>query len=144
MTTKPFIIERVFDTDKLTLWKAITEKELMKLWYFDLKEFKAEVGFTFKFIGGPKDGAQYVHLCKITEVIPLEKLVYSWNYEGYEGESHVTFEVLEIDKKTKLKLTHAGLDSFPKSNPDLAPQNFEEGWNHIINILLKNFIENNN
>ena len=143
MTTKPFYIERVFETDSYNLWRALTEKELMKLWYFDLKEFKAEVGFTFQFIGGTKEGIQYTHLCEVTEVILHKKLTYSWKYEGYEGISYVTFELIEMGKKTKLQLTHAGLESFPISNSDFALHNFEAGWNHIINTSLKEFIESN-
>lgn len=143
MTTKPFYIERVFETDNYNLWRALTEKELMKLWYFDLKEFRAEVGFTFQFISGPKDGIQYIHLCEVTEVILHKKLTYSWKYEGYEGISYVTFELIEMDKKTKLQLTHTGLESFPISNSDFALHNFEAGWNQIINTSLKEFIESN-
>ncbi|HSH18897.1 MAG TPA: hypothetical protein VLA03_00500 [Draconibacterium sp.] len=30
-------------------WKAITVKEEMKKWYFDLEEFIPEVGFEFSF-----------------------------------------------------------------------------------------------
>lgn len=43
---KPEIeITRIFEANKSTVWKAITEKEWMKQWYFDLQEFKPEVGF---------------------------------------------------------------------------------------------------
>lgn len=141
MTAKPFYMERVFDADIKNLWKALTEKELMKLWYFDLAEFKAEVGFEFQFTGCAEDKTEYTHLCKVTEVIPEEKLTYSWKYKGYEGNSHVTFELEAMGEKTKLKLTHAGLETFPISNQDFAPHNFESGWNQIINISLQKYIE---
>lgn len=141
MKTNPFYIERVFDTTCEKLWKAITEKDLMKLWYFDLAEFKAEKGFKFQFIGCSNDNTQYIHLCEVTEVIPNKKLTYSWKYEGYEGISYLTFELIDLGKKTKLTLTHTGLETFPKTNPDFAPKNFEAGWNHIINIALKEYID---
>lgn len=142
MSTQSVVIERVFDAEKNWVWKAITEKELMKLWYFDLAEFKTEVGFAYEFMGGPEDGVQYKHLCQITEVIPEQKLTYSWRYEGYEGITYVTFELFSENKKTRLRLTHTGFETFP-SVPDFALHNFEAGWNHIIHTSLKGFLENN-
>lgn len=141
MNKKDLIIERVFDASLENVWKALTVKELMKLWYFDLVEFKAEVGFKFEFTGGPSPEKQYVHRCEITEVIPEKKLSYSWKYDGYEGSSLLTFELLAEGEKTRLKLTHTGIETFPANNPDFAIGNFEEGWKYLIHTSLKGFLE---
>lgn len=141
MIEQPFIIERVFDASIETVWKAITENELMKQWYFNLPEFKAEVGFKFSFTGGPSPEKQYVHLCEILEVIPSKKLKYTWDYQGYEGSSIVTFELFEEGLKTKIRLTHEGLETFPRDNSDFAKENFEKGWTGIIGTSLKEFVE---
>lgn len=138
---KPEIeITRTFDADIESVWRAITEKELMKQWFFELTEFKAEVGFTFSFAGGHEVGIQYKHLCEVTEVIKNRKLTYSWKYEGYEGISFVTFELSEEDGKTKLTFYHSGLSSFSNKNPDFGLHNFKEGWNHFINQSLPSFL----
>src|SRR6185295_6121124 len=108
--------------------------------YFDLPKFKPEVGLEFQFSAG-KDEKQYLHLCKITEVITGKKLTHSWRYDGYEGNSFVTFELFPEGNKTRLRLTHEGLETFPKSNPDLAKENFAEGWTSIIGTSLKEFLE---
>ena len=42
----------------------------MKNWYFDLPEFKAELGFEFRFYGEGRNGEKYLHICTITEVYP--------------------------------------------------------------------------
>jgi uncharacterized protein YndB with AHSA1/START domain len=141
MNNEPFIIERTYNAPVITVWKAITDKNEMKQWYFDLAEFRPEVGFEFKFTGGPSPEKQYLHLCKITEVIPGRKLTHSWRYDGYEGNSFVTFELFDEGDKTRLKLTHAGLETFPKENPDLAKHNFVAGWTDIIGRSLKEFVE---
>ena len=49
MKNEPFVIERTFNASKEKVWKAITNKNEMKLWYFDLEEFKPEIGFEFRF-----------------------------------------------------------------------------------------------
>ena len=141
MSNQPIVIERTFDAPISKVWSAITDKNEMKNWYFDLAEFNAEPGFKFQFTGGPTPEKQYLHLCEITEVIPEKKLTYSWRYDGYAGNSFVTFELFEQGNKTLVKLTHKGLETFPEENPDFARGNFEEGWNEIINVSLKTFLE---
>lgn len=137
-------LERVFDAPVATIWKALTDKTEMKKWYFDLEEFKAEVGFKFSFTGCSSTEKQYVHLCEITEVVTEKKLAYSWAYEGYSGISHVTFELSSQDHKTLLKLTHTGIETFPSNEPDLAISNFRAGWDSIVNESLKKYVESIN
>lgn len=141
MENKPFVIERIFHAPIETVWKAITDKNDMKQWYFDLVEFKPEVGFEFRFEGGPDEGTRYLHVCVVTEVLEGKKLTYSWRYDGYPGISFVTFELFPEADKTRLLLTHAGLESFPASIPDFAKENFVEGWTEIIGTSLKSFLE---
>ena len=68
------------------VWKAITDRDDMKKWYFDIAEFRPEVGFEFHFRAGDEK-KKYLHLCRITEVIPDKKLAYSWRYEGHTEET---------------------------------------------------------
>jgi uncharacterized protein YndB with AHSA1/START domain len=113
----------------------------MKQWYFNIAEFKPQVGFEFQFTGEGKEGEKYIHLCKVMEVIPENKLTYSWRYEGFEENSFVTFELSAEGEKTKLILTHTGLETFPVNNPDFAKESFTEGWNYIMGTSLKQFVE---
>ena len=133
------ILEEEFNVPLEIAWRAITEKELMAKWYFDIAEFKPEVGFKFDFVGG-EEGKPYLHLCEVLEVIPLQKLRYSWKYDGYNGISHVTFELASHNEKTVVKLIHEGTESF--SEPDLATDKFREGWEYLIHRSLKEFLEN--
>jgi uncharacterized protein YndB with AHSA1/START domain len=138
---KVFTIERTFKANIKDVWRAITEKDIMKKWYFDLPEFKPEVGFSFEFTGGEKGGKQYLHRCVITEVVIEKKLTHTWCYKGYDGVSYLTFELFDEGENTRLKLTHSGIENFPADVADFAYHNFETGWNHIINISLKDFLE---
>jgi uncharacterized protein YndB with AHSA1/START domain len=143
MENPVIVVERLLKASVSLVWKALTDKDEMKKWYFDLKEFKAEKGFTFEFAGGPPEGIQYTHVCEVTEVIPEKKLTYSWRYQGYEGISFVTFELRSTGNETMLILTHAGIESFPKY-PHFALGNFKDGWNYIINTSLKGYLEGSN
>lgn len=136
----PVVVERTLDAPVGRIWQAITDNVQMKQWYFDLKEFRPEVGFEFRFYGGTEE-RKYLHICKILEVVPGRKLKHSWRYDGYEGNSFVTFELFEEGAKTRVKLVHEGLESFPDSNPDFAKKNFLEGWTAIVGTSLKEFVE---
>ena len=141
MSNAPFVIEKIYNAPASKVWKAITDVKDMKQWYFDLPDFKAEVGFEFTFTAGPEDKL-YTHLCKVTEVVPGKKLTYTWRYEGYEGNSAVTFELFPEGEKTRLKLTHTGLDTFPSAkDPNFARESFAAGWTDIIGRSLREFVE---
>jgi len=139
--TEAVVIERTFNAAVARVWEALTNADEMRVWYFDLKEFKPEVGFEFEFTV-EHEGTRYHHLCKITEVIPQKKIAYTWRYAGEEGESLVTFELFADGDKTRLKLTHEGLETFPKL-PAYARTNFEKGWTEIIGSSLKQYVEEN-
>jgi len=140
MENKAFVIEQTFQEPNSFVWQAITDRDEMKLWYFNLPEFKPEVGLEFRFIGGPAEDRQYEHICRVTEVIPNKKLAYSWRYDGYDGNTLVTFELFDEGNQTRLKLTHEGLETFPADNPDFAKKNFAEGWTWLIGTSLKEFL----
>lgn len=140
MSSQPFVIERTYNAPVEKVWRAITDKDQMKQWYFDLTDFKPEAGFEFQFEGG-SEAKKYLHLCKITEVIPEKKLAYSWQYDGYEGVSFVTFELFAEGPATRLKLTHEGLETFQNNNPDFAKESFAKGWAYIIGTSLPGFVE---
>jgi uncharacterized protein YndB with AHSA1/START domain len=133
------VIERTFNAPVERVWRALTDVDEMRQWYFDLKEFKPEVGFEFEFVF-EHEGIKHHHLCKVTEVILQKKLAYTWRYKGHEGDSLVTFELFADGEKTRLKLTHEGLETFPKL-PSFARKNFEAGWTAIIGSELKQFVE---
>lgn len=139
--SQPALVEKVYDASVERVWKAITDIDQMKQWYFDLDDFKPEIGFTFTFPGQGHKGAQYRHICTITEVIPFRKLQYSWEYKDLPGYSIVTFELFQEGGSTRLRLTHHGLETFPQDNADFAKESFIGGWTELITKLLSQFLE---
>ena len=136
---EPIIVERTFDAPVGRVWTALTDVNEMRQWYFDLKEFKPQVGFEFEFIVD-HEGNSYHHLCRVTEVVPQKKIAYSWRYKGEPGDSLVTIELSPEGEKTHLKLTHSGVETFPRTSA-YARKNFEAGWTAIVGTELKQFVE---
>lgn len=130
----PLVVERTFDAPIALVWSALTDPEQIRRWSFDMKGFAPKVGCEFEFAGGDPKGVKYLHLCRVTAVVPEKKLAYTWRYEGHPGDSLVTFELFAEGTKTRLKLTHEGLDTFPKL-PAFERKNFMAGWTEILQHL---------
>lgn len=139
MNNDSVVVEEVYNVPVEEVWNAITDNSEMKKWYFKIEDFQPVPGFEFSFYGGDEE-TQFLHLCKITEVIPNKKLAHTWRYDGYEGNTLVTFELSPLQNSTKLKLTHEGFDSFPEL-PAFKKENFKAGWTSILGESLKKFLD---
>jgi len=54
----------------------------------------------------------------------------------------VSFELFPRGNKTRLLLTHEGIESFmPAKYPELGKKNFIEGWTAFMDNELKQFLE---
>lgn len=139
--TQPYTIERTYNAPVSKVWKAISDKDDIKHWYFDLAEFKAEPGFKFQFTGKGSNGEEMLHLCEVKESVFEKKLSYSWTYKNFSGSSLVTFELFPEGNKTRLRLTHEGIETFADHGKDFQEESFAAGWTHIIGTSLQKFVE---
>lgn len=142
MKNEPVVIERVYKAPVNRVWGALTEVEKMREWYFPmLAEFKPEVGFETSFDVHHNEKV-FPHIWKITEVILNKKISYEWKFDGYPGNSLVSFELFEENGNTRIICTHSGLETFEGDiNPELERQNFVDGWTHFIGTALKDYVE---
>jgi uncharacterized protein YndB with AHSA1/START domain len=143
MSAEPIILERTFDASPETIWQALTNPEEMKKWYFDIPGFEPKVSHQFQFTG-ENEGRTFLHLCEVKEAITQQKLRHSWTYEGIPGYTEVTFDLSPENQGTHVKLTHAGIETFPENHPDMARKNFEAGWDYIIGQGLQEYLEKEN
>lgn len=140
MNTIPIVVAATYDAPVERVWKALTDTAEMKQWYFDIAAFKPENGFKFNFSAGD-DKQQYLHRCEVQEAIPNQKLSYTWAYDGYPGETLVTFDLKPGQNCTMIKLTHTGIETFPQGNPSFGRDSFMAGWTEIIGENLKQYVE---
>lgn len=139
MIGNPLIIEKQYNCTIEVLWNAISNPNAMKEWYFDVKGFELEVGNQFEFYAG-----EYLHECRIEDIFLYHKLVYTWTYPIYEGESEVTFLInpdKEFENYSQLKLIHDGIASFPQDDANFSRNSFEAGWEELLEISLREYVE---
>ena len=102
----PIVTEVTYNASPEKIWQAITDPAQMKQWYFDMNGFKAEAGTIFTFYE-PGENHKFLHQCKVTEVIPNQKLQHTWAYPGRTmGSSTVTWNITPDGDQTKVILTH--------------------------------------
>ena len=137
---EPIVVEQTFNASVDTVWNAITGIDRMHQWYFNnIPSFNPEVGFETQFNVQSKD-RNFMHLWKVTEVVPLKMLAYNWKYKGISGDSIVKFELFDVNNLTKLRLTHQVLEDFPDDIPEFKRESGVEGWTFFINKSLKEFL----
>lgn len=138
----PVILKKTFPVSALTLWKALTDNEQLRQWYFDFNgNFKAEAGHVFEWSAGPPGGKTWLHQGKILEVQPFKKLIHSWKYPGYEGEAKLTWQLIpQGEHSTLLKLQFDFVQPFDFREEALRRKNFAQGWQEIVNKMLPGFL----
>lgn len=136
----PVIVEQHFEVPVDALWRAITERDQMVQWFFDnIVAFEARVGFTTQFTI-ENEGRIFVHRWRIIEVEPLRKIVYNWQYEGYQGDSMVSFELKEQAGGCRVTVTHTVVESFPQSIPEFTRESCLGGWSYFIQQQLASYL----
>jgi len=136
--SEPLIKEVILDAPLPRVWEALTDRDQLKEWCFDMNAFKAEEGFEFQFYG-EKDGYKFLHLCKVVEVQAQKRMKWLWTYKDMPGDTYVTFELFSEGDQTRLRLTHEGLQNLPQDE-NYARGNFVEGWNYILGKSLPEFL----
>lgn len=135
-----FVIERTYDAPVALVWQAITDRAAIKQWFMDFEDFVPEEGCQFHFTAEDNDNVRWLHRCVVTKVVPRQKLAYTWRYDGQPGDTLVTMELFAEGEKTRVKLTHSGLETLP-ALPAFARENFVAGWTELIGSLLKGYVE---
>ncbi|HEY6632841.1 MAG TPA: SRPBCC domain-containing protein [Rhizobiaceae bacterium] len=137
--THDIVIDQVFPHAAETIWKALTTGELIARWLMPAEGFAPREGnrFTYKTTpAGKWDGT--IH-CEVLEVVPNERLVYSWQggHEtnvGYGSRLHtiVTWRLFRVEGGTRVRVVHSGF-VLPKN--DTAFRNMSEGWKKVVRNL---------
>jgi uncharacterized protein YndB with AHSA1/START domain len=150
---KTISVKRTFNLPLSSVWKAFTEPESMKKWWGP-KEYTCPdctIDFTVggKFLASMQgaDGKKIWSTGTYKEISPLKKIVNTDSFADSNGnivaashynmpgdwgtEAMVTLEFEEVDGKTKLSLTHAGL-------PAEINDECMKGWQSSFDKLEKN------
>ena len=135
--TQDIVVEDVLPHTPETIWKTLTAGELIGRWlHMTPAGFEPVKGRHFTFQTTPAGVWDGVIQCQVLDVIPNERLVYSWQ-GGHEAnigygsrlDTVVTFTLSRVEAGTRLRLVHSGF-VLPKN--DTAFTNMGGGWKKVV------------
>jgi uncharacterized protein YndB with AHSA1/START domain len=135
--TQDIRVDEVLPHAPETIWKALTTGDLIGRWLrMTPTGFEPVKGRRFTFQTTPAGAWDGVINCEVLEVIPNQRLVYSWKGgdEGNVGygsrlDTVVTFTLAKVADGTRLSLVHSGF-VLPKN--DGAFRSMGEGWKKVV------------
>jgi uncharacterized protein YndB with AHSA1/START domain len=137
--TQEIVVDEVFPHAPETIWKTMTNGELMGRWMMAPTGFEPVEGKHFTFQTTPAGAWNGTIHCQVLEVIPNERLVYAWKggHEGNVGygsrlDTVVTWNLSRVENGTRLRLVHSG---FVLPRNDTAYKNMSEGWKKVVRNL---------
>lgn len=137
---KPIVITALFDVPAGKVWKALSRENELKEWFFPVQNYDFSEGSEFSFYEREYSG-KYFHLCRYLRIIPQSLIEYSWAHPVHSsGNSVVCWELEPRGSKTMVTLIHTGIENFIDAGPEFSWNNFEKGWNTIINYNLRNYL----
>lgn len=124
------VVDYVLPEPPAKVWQALTDPDLLSRWLMP-NNIRAEVGHHFTFQAPPVPGWDGVVHCEILEVVPEQRLVYTWqggsrriDGYGHEVDTVVTWTLTpDSPGGTRLHLEHSGFD--PES---FAFKVMGQGW----------------
>lgn len=110
---KEILHQLFFSHPPQTVWEYLTNSELMKQWLMP-NDFVPIVGRSFQFKTKPIPSLDFdgIVYCTVLEIVPFEKLSYSWKSGNGDGDitvdSVVVWTLTAKDNGTELTLHHSG------------------------------------
>ena len=135
--TQDIVVDEVFPHAPETIWKTLTNGELMARWLgMTPTGFEPVKGKQFTYQTTPGGAWDGVIRCEVLEVIPNQRLVYSWKggHEqnvGYGAplDTVVTFTLARVENGTRLRAVHSG---FVLPRNETAFKNMGDGWKTVV------------
>ena len=131
------------DAPPASVWRHLTEGTLLSQWLMPTEDFQARVGHSFTFrtvpVGdvGEWDG---IVRCIVRELIPEQKLSWSWTSNALRVETLVVITLEDLGGRTRVTLEHSGWDGLPADRHWLIDEH-DRGWAELLTRRLKAQLE---
>lgn len=114
--SQELIVRRTLKANPNRVFEALTDAEIMTQWFFAYPGWSASVENSFE-IGGKysinmksPEGEVYPHTGEYREIVPNEKIVFTWNSFAVK-DTLVTIHLKAVEDQTELTLKHEFIDS---------------------------------
>lgn len=137
--TQDIVVDEVFPHAPETIWKTLTNGQLMGRWLMAPTGFEPVVGNHFTMKTTPAGAWDGVIHCQVLEVKPNARFVYAWkggheDNAGYGAplDTVVTWTLAGVEAGTRVRLVHSGFE-LPKN--ETAFKGMSDGWRKVVRQL---------
>jgi uncharacterized protein YndB with AHSA1/START domain len=129
----PLRLERTFNASAAEVFEAWTSAEVLRRWWpagsdweTPVAEVDVRVGGSLRLVMRSPGGEEFGGRGEYVEIIPPERLVFTWTWDGHEG--HEGTQLVEVefrgreDGTTTVVLTNRGLED------EESKRAHREGW----------------
>ncbi len=131
------VIKRLLKCDRREVFSALTDPVKMSQWFYGMETGQAKVTLDLR-PGGEyliamfnEEGQNHKAHGTYLEIVPPERLVFTWVSEGFVADSKVTIELFERGEWTELVLTH--------ELPEDMIEPHRQGWTNCL-VHLEAFL----
>ena len=130
-TTRSLVIERVMPHPPGKIWWALTQGPLIEEWLMK-NDFQPVVGHRFNFRATPIHGWNGVTDSVVLEIIPHQRLTYSWNASGDQApdglKTIVTWTLTPCEGGTRVRMEQSGF----RPQDEAGYRGMGAGWPRIL------------
>jgi len=116
--------EIIIEAPAAKVWEHLTDSKKLAGWFMP-NDFVAKVGHAFTLESTCHDSGKFD--CVVKEVVPPQKLAYTFPSKATKVETLVTFTLIPDGRRTRLTLVHSGWDALPPEEQNIA-DGFDGGW----------------
>jgi uncharacterized protein YndB with AHSA1/START domain len=134
MSEHTVVVIKTINASREELFEAFTNPEIMSKWFFPEDDMSVDVTNEFN-VGGSYmlkmhagNGDIYTHVGEYREIVPNEKLVFTWNSDFVQN-TLVTVTFSETDAGTEITISH---DLLPEGE---MADNHRKGWGGCLKRL---------
>jgi uncharacterized protein YndB with AHSA1/START domain len=139
-------MSRVFDAPRELVWKAHTDAALIPQWWGSrtatttVDQMDARPGGKWRFVTRRDDGSEDAFRGEFRELVPFERVVQTFEWEGLPG--HVTVETLTLeDLGGKTRVTNTSRFDTVEDRDGMLGSGIEEGgretWDRLAELLAQ-------
>lgn len=138
-TEREIHVERIFNAPRDRVWRAMTEPELLAQWWgrgnkLVIEKYELERGGHWRFVEHTDHGA-FGFEGRFREIIPPERLVLTFEFDGMPGHVVVNFMTLEDLGDGRTKLIAESLFLTKEDRDGMMSSGMEQGMNESYAAL---------
>lgn len=131
------IVTRVFDCPRERLFNVLTDPALIPQWWFNTVVDKMEVrpGGIWRYVSNDGHGHEFVSHGVYHEILPPERLIYTYEFAGVPG--HVALQTVTLEDQNGRTLMTQQTVFQSLADRDSMKAGMQAGANAGLNVLAK-------